>query len=188
MTTLLTSRRLVWASVILLWCALIAAPTQAHLGGTPLLINEPAGPFLVSVWSLPNPLVANQEANLIVAISEPTAEARAGVVILDAEIAIELTQGGEQLWVYPSHDEATNKLFYEGYFTFPTDGTWAGSISLNKDGETGTATFSATVAPGEATGINWLWVGVTAVFLIGIGWFMWQQKSSAQPQTKSEQV
>jgi hypothetical protein len=172
--TSFAAKRLVWASLILiiLWCALLAPPTQAHLGGTPLLINEPAGPFLVSVWSLPNPLIANQEANLIVAISEPMEDARAGVVVLDAEVAIELTQGGEQLLVYPSHDEATNKLFYEGYFTFPAEGTWAGNISLSKDGQTGTATFSATVEPGEETGINWLWVGLGAVLLIGIGWFV----------------
>lgn len=158
-------------------------PTAAHAGGTPIIISRPAGDFLISLWSLPNPVVANEPANLIVALAAPSPElnTRAGLVVLEAEIEIVLTTavGQETVTVQPSHEQATNKLFYEGYFEFPQDGEWSGEIVVNKGEAQGMTTFNMFVEPGEEGAINWLWVGTTAVFLIGLIWFVWQSRQAS---------
>ena len=160
-----------------------AVPTAAHAGGTPLIINEPAGTFLVSLWSLPNPVVANRDANLIVALASPSPElnTRAGLVVLNAEIDITLitADGRESITVQPTHTQATNKLFYEGYFEFPREGEWQGEISVSKDEESGTTTFSMLVEPDGGREINWVLIGTTAVLLIGLGWFVWQNRQTS---------
>ncbi len=172
----------VWGGLLAMWLyGSSAVPTAAHAGGTPLIINEPAGTFLVSLWSLPNSLVANQEANLIVALASPSPElnTRAGLVVLNADIDITLTtaDGRETVTVQPTHAQATNKLFYEGYFVFPLEGEWQGEIRVSKDGESGTATFSVLVEPDGGREINWFLIGGTAVLLIGLGWFLWQSRN-----------
>lgn len=185
-----------WRSLLILgsWLALIfysstPHPTAAHAGGTPLIVNEPAGPFLVSIWSLPNPVVSNEDANLIVALASPSEDpnSRAGLVVLNADIEIELTDesGWETVTVRPNHDTATNKLFYEAYFEFPNGGMWTGEVTVAKDGDEGTAVFSLPVEQGESTGleINWMLVGGTAVLLIGLIWFVWQSRTT--PETTS---
>lgn len=158
-------------------------PTAAHAGGTPILISEPAGDFLISLWSLPNPVVANEAANLIVALAAPSPElnTRAGLVVLEAEIEIVLTTavGQETVTVRPSHAQAANKLFYEGYFEFPQEGDWVGEIVVRKGEAQGDATFAMFVEPGDGLAINWLLLGTTAVFLIGLIWFVWQSRQAS---------
>ena len=185
-------RFLVWGSILAISFYFGSPqPTAAHAGGTPLIINEPAGPFLVSAWSLPNPVTANAEANLIVALASPSDDpnSRAGLVVLEADIAVTFTSpdGSESFTVTPNHASATNKLFYETYFEFPDDGTWTADIAVSKAGEQGATNFSLVVEPGENNGldINWMLVGGTAVLLIGLGWFGWQTRTSQNtPKTK----
>ena len=56
--------------VALLPALLLAARLAAHGMGKPQVLNEPAGPYLVSVWTDPDPLRAD-ETHVVVGVTDP---------------------------------------------------------------------------------------------------------------------
>ena len=52
---------------------IITLVAHAHGTGTPQLLNAPAGPYLLSVWTDPDPL-RTDEAHVVVAVVEPATQ------------------------------------------------------------------------------------------------------------------
>lgn len=172
LTTLLLSALLVAISLIT-----PEGQAEAHAGGQPQLINGQAGPFLVSVWSLPNPLVSG-DVNFILAVAETQTinGIDEAVVVLDADVELIFTsEDGETIRVDATHQNATNKLFYEAYFELPEAGEWNAVVNVNYEGESGSVPFVAS-ADTPPLNINWTLLGGIALVLLAVGWFIWQAR------------
>lgn len=156
-----------------------ARQAEAHAGGQPQLINGQAGPFLVSVWSLPNPLVSG-EVNFILAVAETQTinGVDEAVVVLDADVELIFTsEAGETIRVDATHQNASNKLFYEAYFELPEAGEWNAVVNVNYEGESGSVPFVA-AADAPPLNINWTLLGGIVLVLLAVGWFIWQARQN----------
>lgn len=170
--TLLIALTLIWAT----YAVLAAGRVSGHAGGDPLVINQPAGPFFVSVWSLPKPLTTG-EANFIVFVAEEIANGsqRANSPVLNASLALDLTSmtDGESILAEPTHRVATNKLFYESYFELFEPGDYMGTLTVEFDGRQGEISFPFLVEQAEVE-INWFLYSTLASIILTVGWLMAQ--------------
>ncbi|MDJ0754769.1 MAG: hypothetical protein QNJ45_14690 [Ardenticatenaceae bacterium] len=152
--------------------ALLPVTAYGHGGGRPQLFREPAGPYLVSVWSLPDPMTVG-EVNLVVLVTG-NQEGAVDNYILDADIDISLRRGLSTVETRATHDQATNNLFYESYFDIDRAGTWNVNVTVNGPAGEGTASFSMDVLDEGGTSINWLFYGGIGVGILVIVGLIWQ--------------
>lgn len=161
--------------VILLSVLLSYSQTFAHAGGEPLLINAEAGPFFISVWGLPRPIVTG-ETNFVVFVAEDLSDGtqRANSPILNADITLILTPNdaaSQPIIVDATHSLATNKLFYESYFDLISPGDYSGEVQVTFEGKSGTAIFPFVVTRAPLT-VNWFLYSTIAAVIITAGWFL----------------
>ncbi|MEM7800646.1 MAG: hypothetical protein AAF633_15740, partial [Chloroflexota bacterium] len=144
---------------------------SAHAGGEPLVINQPAGPFFVSVWALPKPLVIG-EANFIVFVAEEVSSGgnRANTPVLNADLSLELAavDTDQSVRLTPSHAISTNKLFYESYVDIDEANNYMATLEISFEGRRGEITFPINVdaAPIE---INWFLYSSLAAIILSVG-------------------
>lgn len=158
-------------TICLLLAAWLAAPPPAgaHGGGKPQLVNSPAGPYLVSVWTNPDPLRVGT-AHFTIAVSEPPPPgAENGEIVLNAAVRVALTPQNQPPEVRPvgglaTHQDATNKLFYETDLEVPLEGLWQVAVLIDGPAGAGEVAFEIEVRP--AGGTNWTLLGGVAVVLV----------------------
>ena len=158
----------------------LASPALAHGGGVVQLANAEAGPYLVSVWTQPDPPKVGTW-HVTVAVVEPSAPGETGDPVLDAAVTIRLVsmeQNGETLTAPATRQGATNKLFYEADLELPTEGQWRVEVFVEGPAGAGETSFEIT-ASSPASGINWALVGGIALTLVAGGWLAW----TFRPQT-----
>ncbi len=150
---------------LLFLTALIA---RAHGVGTPQLLNAPSGPYLLSVWTDPDPLRAD-ETHVVVAVLEP---ATREPIVTDVEVVVRLeplTGDGAPVSVTADTDE-TNRLFYAAEFNDRVaPGRWRVGVAVT--GERGAGdevTFEVDIV--AARGFNWLWIGAGGLLLVVVLW------------------
>ncbi len=147
---------------------------QAHGGGIPQLTNAETGPYLVSVWTQPDPLRVG-EVHFTVAVSEPgRSQQEAGSPVLDATIELTLIAADENerpLNVSATHTEAVNKLFYEADIDVPGQGIWQVITTVAGPAGTGETEFSIEVLP-FSTFNWWIVLGGGTLVLIAVGLIM----------------
>jgi len=158
----------------------LASPALAHGGGVVQLANAEAGPYLVSVWTQPDPPKVGLW-HVTVAVMEPPAPGETSEPVLDAEVTIRLVsmeQNGEVLTAPATRQGASNKLFYEADLELPAEGQWQVEILVEGPAGAGSAGFEITALP-AASRINWTLVGGIALTLLTGGWLAW----TFRPQT-----
>lgn len=173
----LRSLRFIFFFSLTLWLFFTAvSPAASHMGGYPQLVNAPVGPYLLSIWTLPNPLTTG-ESNFIAAVSQPLkgedVRPGEGLVILGAEITLTLTppDGSEPLTLIVTNEAATNKLFYEGYTTLETPGRWQVTAQVQYKGQGGEVAFPVEVTVPATS--RW-WPSAGGVFVLVGVWLVWQ--------------
>ena len=137
---------------------------QAHGIGTPQLLNVPSGPYLLSVWTDPDPLRAD-EAHVVVAVLEP---ATREPIVTGVEVTVTMTPlaagDGAAVSMTAGADE-TNRLFSAAEFhDRVAPGRWRVGVSVA--GERGAGeevTFEIDIT--AARGFNWLWLGAGGLAL-----------------------
>ena len=143
------------------------AITLAHGGGTPQLVNEPAGPYWLSVWTTPDPARVG-EFHLTLGLSEPGEGREAGAPVLGANMQVRLEPAtattGSPVTAMATNENSTNKLFYEADVTIPAEGTWQVQIQVDGPAGVGAASFPLEVGPPQTT--NWLLLGGGGVLLV----------------------
>jgi hypothetical protein len=119
-----------------------AAPTWAD-GGL-VRVSQPAGPFIVTVFSSPTPLRAGP-IDLSVLIRDPGVDE----TVLDAAVDVSLYQVGGSLHVHTSatHDQATNKLLYAALLDLPAPGEWEVRVSIEQRARSAALSFTVTAEP-----------------------------------------
>ncbi len=176
-----------WIAFILtILAAALPAAVWAHSGGTSQLNREPAGPFMISAWTLPETLEVG-EINLIILV---TTRGESGVddYILDADVRVTLTNrdSGETKTVTATHEDATNKLFYESYTEIESEGRWQTEIAVQSGGETGSAGFSFEVGEVPA-GTSWpIYAAGAAVIASAAGLWLFGRRRTSQGEKAGE--
>lgn len=163
----------------LVMVSLAVLKVRAHGIGTPQLLNEPAGPYLLSVWTDPDPLRAD-ETHVVVAVIEPeTNEMIVGEV--DVQISMTSLADPSLVHIVTAGTDNVNRLLYAAEFNdLVTEGRWrVGVIATGERGASDEVTFEVDVVP--ARGFNWLWIGAGGLAVILIIWAAGSMRGDNQP-------
>jgi hypothetical protein len=155
------------AAGLLFFLAPLAA---AHGGGTPQLVNEPTGPYWLSVWTSPDPPQAGKPLHFTVGLAEPGSGREAGAPVLGVEVIVTMSpaQGmAPPVQAAATNANAANRLFYEADLTLTETGVWSVEIGVAGREGSGSASFQLEVV--EANGTNWLlWGGGGALVIAAL--------------------
>jgi LPXTG-motif cell wall-anchored protein len=142
-----------------------AGTVAAHAAGTMHLVSVPAGDFLLTVWTAPEPTRVG-ELHVIVGV----AMAGDGAVVLDDDLRIEVTASsglGEPLVDLATRAKSDNKFLYEANL-IPLEAAWY-QVRVNVSHPQrpgGEVTFNVDVLP--QTGPNWLLIAVALLLSVGV--------------------
>ena len=125
--------------------ALLTLATNAFADGGRLRFSKPAGPFLVTLFTTPEPLTPGP-ADFSVMVQD----AKSGDVLSDALVTLHLTssQGGS-ISVAASHGIAVNRLLEAAQFNIPTSGTWTLHLDVQQGTQHSSLDSDIPVQPGS---------------------------------------
>jgi hypothetical protein len=163
---------------------LMSLPVSAHGGGTPQVINAEVGPYVVSIWTQPDPIVTGT-VHVTVSLSEQNVNdngrVEPGVPVLNQEIVLLATlpdEGVPAISTRVTHADATNKLLYEADFDLEQTGTWQMELAINDAYELPFTLDVRTPSP-----INWTLVGGVLLVVALVGWLVLQRRRTAQSES-----
>lgn len=157
-----------YALLVALWLLLLAAAAEAHGIGTPQVINQPAGPYLLSAWTDPDPLRVDQ-THVVVGVTDPATNEP---IVTGVEVAVTLIALADptQAVTEMAATDSVNRLLYAAEFSDQlSEGRW--QVSLRVSGARGVGegvTFPIDVTP--ARGFNWLWLGAGGLVAVVALW------------------
>lgn len=166
-------RRASQSLLLALLFVLSVAPALAHGGGTPLLVQEPAGPYLVYAWTNPTPVRVGT-LHVTVALTDPATDKP--VQNVPVIVTLAPAEGGAPVSAPATHDKATIKSYYETDLEIPKEGAWQATISFQSPQGAGEASFAIDVQPQSIS--RWLLIGVGAVVVVVVAWFFWPKKKA----------
>ena len=108
------------------------APLVAHADGGTVQLREASGPFVVTVFTAPEPLRAGPIDTSVLVQDRET-----GRVILDATVnlAVQPAAGtSPRFQARATHAQARNKLLQAATIDIPAAGWWTIQISVSRDG------------------------------------------------------
>ncbi|MEZ4519942.1 MAG: hypothetical protein R3C44_24975 [Chloroflexota bacterium] len=160
-------------------CALagITVLANAHGVGYPQAVNVENGPYLISVWTDPDPL-REDEAHVVVAVMDP--ETRAPLVE-NINVSVEMVNAADPSVVVTAHalpDNTANLLMYVVEFNdLVTTGTWDATVTVDGPwGEASDVSFPLEITP--ARGFNWLWVGAAGLGVVVLLWLLFASRKA----------
>jgi hypothetical protein len=151
---------------------------SAHGGGTPQLLNQPSGPYLISVWTDPEPL-RTDESHFNVALLDPDTREP---ILAGVDIRVELAPpgGGPLLAGQATTEQSTNKTVFVAVFEdLPAEGVY--EVTVTPSGPAGPGepvAFSVSILPPAP--FNWLGVVLAAggTILLGVVVWLWAKRSA----------
>ena len=150
---------------------LAAGPAAlAHGGGTPQLTNQPAGDYLVSAWTTPDPATIGT-LHVTVALQN----ASSGEPVTDASVQVvahPLEGDSAEIAMTATRDDALTPYFYEADLTIPDAGLWQIELALVK-AEGAAAERLGFVLEIKEQSPNWILWGLIGVALIVAAWVGW---------------
>lgn len=154
---------------------LTPASALAHGGGTPQLMDVPAGPYRVFAWTSPaTPRVGT--LHITVALVDPATNQP----VLNADVQVQVAPAAGQaapITSQATHDKATIKFYYETDMPVPEAGPWQVSIAYGSPQGAGQAGFDLVVK--EKAFSAWAVVGAAAAALLVAGWWFWPRANRA---------
>lgn len=162
--------------LVALALAALARDTGAN-GGRVQLAKAPAGPYLVSVWTLPDPpRVGSLDVSL--AVMEPRTER----ALLDATARLTATShgGGASLARALERGASGNPILYHALLELPAAGPWQVTISV--DGPAGSGQVDFDLAVERAPSILW---SVAPGATVGLALVAWWLMAGRRPRSRS---
>ncbi len=149
----------------------------AHGIGTPVQLNVPSGPYLLSIWTDPEPLRVN-ETHVTVAVMNPETQTP---IITGVQATVQLqspTDPTVTRMAVTSPDNTDNKFLYATAFSDLSEpGLWQGVISVTGPAGPGEdVRFEIDVLPPQP--FNWLWAGIFGLIVLVLGWLVWSWRSN----------
>ena len=175
---LIKNKRTVISTFIMVLLIFFSAKQgQAHGIGTPVEINVPSGPYLLSIWTDPDPLRVD-ETHVTVAVMKPETQEP---IVAGVDVFVQLQSSTDPVvtrTAVASPDNSANRLLYAAIFTnLPEPGLWQGVVSVvGSDGSGEDIPFSVEVLPPQP--INWLQYGIIGLLILMFGWFIWSARKT----------
>lgn len=168
--------------MVLLVMLLMTRSTGAHGIGKAQVLNEPAGPYLISAWTDPDPLRAD-ETHVVVGVSDP--ETREPIVT-GIEVTVTLTSADDPTVAITevAGTDNVNQLLYAAEFNDRvSEGHWHVGISVSGEQGSG-ATTAIEVDIEPARGFNMLWWGVGGMAIIVLAWIIGSMRGEKPPRPR----
>ena len=168
-------------SCITLLLLLMVQSVWSHGGGLLQVASEPTGPYLVSVWTSPTRLEADNPVHVTVGVA-----GKDEAPILDAAVMVEITfvETGERWSAAATTEQSTNKLFYEADMRLRGNGRYNMTIQIEGPQGIGATTFALEVLPQSQT--NWLMLGFIGlgIMLSMLMFRLWEKQPTSAPTRK----
>ena len=119
----------------LLMLLILTLTGRALADGGRLRLREPAGPFIVTLFTTPDPLTPGR-ADFSVVVEQPNVQG----VVGDADVTFMLTPldgKGEPIMLNATHGQATTRFLQAANFTLPHEGLWRFAIHVQRGTESG---------------------------------------------------
>lgn len=130
--------------IVLLACILLGA-LPARADGGRLQMRTQAGPFTISLFTLPDTLAAGPiDASVLVQ------DSTSSDVLMDAAVTLALTPphaDASSIVIPLSHAQATNKLLQAAQIDLPTPGKWRVDVQVEQGGRRANCTTELEVVP-----------------------------------------
>jgi hypothetical protein len=138
---------------LLVVLAVFGCVDAAFADGGRLRFREPAGPFIVTLFTTPDPLTTGH-ADFSVAIE------RTGVPGLVEDVHVDFiltpaTGHGRQLVLHASHAAATSKWLQAANFSLPAQGLWQVTVVVRRGQEAGRCSGEVRVKDVGARDMTW---------------------------------
>lgn len=168
--------------VILVALCLLAAPSVRANGGTVQVADQPAGPYVVTVFTSPSPVRAGA-VDVSVLVQD---QARQPVDDAQVTVTTEPINHGGPGGSYPAtRDQADNKLYYAAKFNLPAAGQWRFTVDVQGQ-RGGGATAFALEAGGASVISPPLLVALLLLVPLGIAWRLAQAQRQRLRRTATE--
>jgi hypothetical protein len=155
--------------LVLLIVAIIACVQSARADGGRLRFRQPAGPFIVTLFTTPDPLTQGH-ADFSVAVE------RAGQpgLVEDADVQLILTPAnGHALALHASHAAATSKWLQAANFSIPARGLWQVTVVVRRGNQIGQCSGAIRVGAAGPRDLTW---DVLPVPLVGLFLLLHQRR------------
>ena len=132
----------------------LAYAHPAFADGGRLRFRQPAGPFVVSLFTTPNPLRVGR-ADFSVAVERSGAQDAGADLIPDAQVDLTLTPvsaRGKPLILHASHSAATSKWLQAANFSLPARGVWRVTVVVRRGNQVGQCSGEVQVNSAGAAG------------------------------------
>lgn len=152
-----------------------ATAALAH-GGTLQLVKAAAGPYLVSVWTRPDPPRTGQLHVSVVVMRPGTEDA-----VLDARVELRARPPGDGpapavSLARGAHD---NPLLHEGDVELHSTGLWRVTLAVSGPAGAGEAAFDLDVRPPRS--VLWSLAPAGAAVVAILGWFLARTRRRRRP-------
>lgn len=150
----------------LVFGSLLLAGIARGDGGV-LRLSQASGPFVISVFSAPEPLRTGR-AEVSVLVQER------GTVVLDAAVELRLRDpDGTERTLATSRGAADNQLLQSAFVELRTPGRWGLAVTVRRAGTSATVSCDLDVVPATA-GLRAHWVPL-ALPVLCILFFVWRE-------------
>ncbi len=152
---------------------LLCLSCTAFADGGRLRFSRPTGPFLVTLFTMPEPLTPGPSD-----FSVMIQDAKTGDILSDAAVTLQLTSSeGATINAVASHGIATNRLLQAAQFDIPSSGNWHIHLHVEQGTRTSSLDADIPVQPGSRKAVlAWIFalLPVLAVLL-----FIFHQRQKA---------
>jgi hypothetical protein len=145
--------RLISSAAVLALLGVFACANIAFADGGRVRFRQPAGPFVVTLFTTPDPLTKGP-ADFSVAVERAGAEG----LVQDADVDLILTPAdghGTRLVLHASHAAATSKWLQAVNFQIPRSGVWRVTVMVHRGAETGECSGDVRVRTSETSDLAW---------------------------------
>jgi hypothetical protein len=151
-------------AVLLVALAVPTGRAAAHGGGTPRLVNVPAGPYQLSAWTQPDP-IRTGDLHVTVAVTAP----ESGAPVLAARVEVAVIHPGasdDPSFVEAIRGITPNKLLHDVDLEIPAAGDYGIALRVTGPAGTGRAGFNLSILPPAQNGTGSVVVSIAAVSLM----------------------
>jgi len=157
---------------------------QAFADGGRLRFSTVSGPFLITLFSTPEPLTPGP-----IDLSVMVQDVKSGEVLSDAHVGIDLQQqngDGSTIHAEATHSRAVNKLLQAADIEIPASGSWRMCITVQQGSHSTVLDAVIPVEPGSRkTKLVWIFGSLPALALV---LFVLHQLQKNQLQTRHPSI
>lgn len=125
----------------------------AFADGGRVRFREPAGPFIVTLFTTPDPLITGR-ADFSVAVERADVDG----IVQDANVDLVLTPiggSGSPLEVHASHADATSKWLQAANFSLPSSGPWQVTVRIQQGRDSAECSGQVHVETARTRDLTW---------------------------------